>query len=47
MIFQNNGEPDRIVEGKNAQKIYMPKALKKMIHQSGIAEEEWLKEGCP
>lgn len=37
------GEPDRIVEVNFTNGVYKPRALKKMIRQSGIPEEEWIK----
>ena len=42
MNFQENGEPNRIVEVKHTDGFYKPKRLKRMIRQSGIPEEEWL-----
>jgi hypothetical protein len=41
--LQRNGEPDRFVEIKFTQGFYTPKAMRKMIHQSGIVEDEWNK----
>jgi len=38
-----HSEPDRFVEVKFVQGFYTPKALDKMIRQSGIAEDEWNK----
>jgi len=43
MNFHENGEPNRIVEMKFTHGLYKPRALKRMIRQSGIPEEEWLK----
>jgi len=43
MNFHKNGEPDRIVEVKQTDTFYTPRAIKKMVRQSGIDEEEWLK----
>lgn len=45
MNFHENGEPNRMVEVKFVRTFYKPKALKKMIRQSGIPEEEWFKWG--
>lgn len=42
MNFQENGEPNRIVEVQFIHAFYKPKRLKRMIRQSGIPEEEWL-----
>jgi len=42
MNFQENGEPNRIVEVYYVHSFYTPKRLKKMIRQSGFSEEEWL-----
>jgi len=42
MNFHDNGEPDRIVEVKQIDRFYSRGAIKKMIRQSGIAEERWL-----
>ena len=41
--FHDSGEPDRVVEIKFVDVFYKAKALKRMIRQSGIPEEEWLK----
>lgn len=38
-----NGEPDRIVELTFTRGVYTPRVLKKMIRQSGILEEEWIR----
>ena len=38
-----NGEPDRFVEIKFIQEFYSSKAIRKMILQSGISEDEWNK----
>ena len=37
------GEPIRIVEVDFTTKSYEPETLKKMIDQSGISQEEWIK----
>jgi hypothetical protein len=37
------GEPDRFVEIKFTQNFYTPKALNKMVRQSGIGADEWSK----
>jgi hypothetical protein len=42
MNFQENGEPNRIVEVKYSNVVFKPKQLKRMIRQSGIPEAEWL-----
>lgn len=42
MNFHSNGEPNRVVEVKRIDVFYTPKALRKMIRQSGIAEGVWL-----
>ena len=42
MNFQENGEPNRIVEVRFIHAFYKPKQLKRIIRQSGIPEEEWL-----
>lgn len=39
----DKGEPDRIVEVKFTRGVYTPRALKKVIRQSGIPEEAWVK----
>ena len=41
--FQENGEPDRIVEIKYTPTTYAPRVMRKMMRQSGIAEAEWVK----
>jgi len=41
MNFQENGEPNRIVEVQYVNASYKPKRLKRMIRQSGISEAEW------
>lgn len=41
--LQENGEPDRFVEIKFIQGFYTSKALKKIIRQSGINKDEWVK----
>jgi hypothetical protein len=41
--LRRNGEPDRFVELKFILGFYTPKALRKMIRQSGIGKEEWIK----
>ena len=38
-----NGEPDRFVEIKFTQDFYTSKALNKMVRQTGIDENEWIK----
>jgi hypothetical protein len=38
-----NGEPDRRVELHLPQDSYLPKAMKRIIRQSGIEEAEWVK----
>jgi len=43
MSFHDNGEPDRVIEVKFAHAFYKSKVLKRIIRQSGIPEEEWLK----
>jgi len=43
MNFQENGEPNRIVEVQYVRAFYKPKRLKRMIRQSGFSEEEWLR----
>jgi len=43
----HKGEPDRFVEVKFTQKFYTPKALQRMIRQSGIDESEWIKWMTP
>jgi hypothetical protein len=41
--FRDNGEPDTFVEIKFTQGFYSSKAIEKMIRQSGIGEDEWIK----
>ena len=41
--LQSNGQPDRFVEVKFTQGFYSSKALNKMIRQSGIDQDEWIK----
>lgn len=41
--LRRNGEPDRFVEIKFTKAFYSPKAMRKMIHQSGIDRDEWNK----
>ncbi len=43
MNFHDNGEPNRMVEVKFTRAFYKSKTLKKMIRQSGIPEEEWMR----
>ena len=43
MNFHENGEPNRIVEVNYTPIFYTPKTLKRMIRQSAIPEDEWLK----
>jgi hypothetical protein len=43
MSFHDNGEPDRVIEIRVTRGFYKSKALKRIIRQSGIPEEEWLK----
>lgn len=43
MNFNDIGEPNRMVEVKYIPGFYKPKTLKRMIRQSGISEDEWLK----
>ena len=43
MNFHENGEPDRIVEVKYTRAFYKPKTFMRMIRQSAIPEDEWLK----
>ena len=43
MNFHESGEPNRIVDMRFTHGLYKPSALKRMIRQSGIPEEEWLK----
>jgi len=44
--LQHNGQPDRFVEIKFTQGFYSPKALNRMIRQSGIDQDEWIKWEC-
>jgi hypothetical protein len=41
--LRHNGEPDRFVEIKFNRGFYSSKAMQKMIRQSGIDENEWIK----
>jgi hypothetical protein len=41
--YQDNGEPETFVEIRFTQGFYSPKAMQKMIRQSGIGENEWNK----
>jgi hypothetical protein len=41
--LEENGEPDRIVEVSFTSHAYSPKTLKKMIRQSGIDKDTWIK----
>jgi hypothetical protein len=41
--LRDNGKPDRFVEIKFTQGFYTSKALNKMIRQSGIDQDEWIK----
>ena len=43
MNFGDNGEPNRMVEVKFTRTLYKANVLKRMIRQSGIPEEEWMK----
>jgi hypothetical protein len=43
MTFKETGEIDRVVQVPRKYSFYKENALQKMIRQSGIAEEEWLK----
>jgi hypothetical protein len=38
-----NSEPDRFVEVQFTKEFYTPKALERMIRQSGIHKDEWIK----
>jgi hypothetical protein len=40
---RNKDEPDRFVEIKFTQGFYSSKALNRIIRQSGIDENEWIK----
>jgi hypothetical protein len=41
--LRRNGEPDRFVEIRFTQGFYSPKAMRKIIRQSGVSEVEWKK----
>jgi len=41
--LREDGKPDRIVEVDVVDETYTPEELKRMIEESGIPEDEWMK----
>lgn len=41
--LNDEGAAERIVEVNRSHKAYPPKTLKRMINQSGISQEDWIK----